>query len=251
MGGTIEARSGGDGPSRRAAADPVGSSRNLSPARNDRGAAFASALAALLPTPTLGLDLTRARRGSFRLAGFAVLCDWIGSNESWFHYRDPEAFESLPHYWSYARERADRAIAEAGVIPAASAPPRTFAELTAQSFEPSPMQQWAAEVALPEGPLLAVLEDETGSGKTEAALMLAHRLIASGRAEGIYLALPTMATANAMFERCRRVTITCSPMALNRLSRWRMAAPIWWRLSARQHSQEPAPAIVMTTGPRI
>jgi CRISPR-associated endonuclease/helicase Cas3 len=82
-----------------------------------------------------------------------------------------------------------------------SAPLRPFDELTGHEFEPSPMQRWAAEVALPEGPLLAVLEDETGSGKTEAALMLGHRLIASRRAEGIYIALPTMATANAMFER--------------------------------------------------
>ena len=163
--------------------------------------AFTGMLSALLPSPAPRLDRARTIRASFRLAGFAVLCDWIGSNEDWFHYQEPDAFESLAHYWDYARQQADRAVAEAGVIPAVSAPRRTFAELTGHGFEPSPMQRWAAEVALPEGPLLAVLEDETGSGKTEAALMLAHRLIASGRAESIYIALPTMATANAMFER--------------------------------------------------
>jgi CRISPR-associated endonuclease/helicase Cas3 len=163
--------------------------------------AFTGLLASLLASPAPRLDRARAVRASFRLAGFAVLCDWIGSNENWFHYREAEAFGSLDHYWAYARQQADRAVAEAGVIPAASAPRRTFAELTGQRFEPSPMQRWAADVALPEGPLLAVLEDETGSGKTEAALMLGHRIIASGRAEGIYIALPTMATANAMFER--------------------------------------------------
>ena len=31
--------------------------------------------------------------------------------------------------------------------------------------------------------------------------MLAHRLIASGMPDGLYVALPTMATANAMFDR--------------------------------------------------
>ena len=31
--------------------------------------------------------------------------------------------------------------------------------------------------------------------------MLAHRLMAAHRAEGLYIALPTMATANAMFDR--------------------------------------------------
>jgi CRISPR-associated endonuclease/helicase Cas3 len=56
-------------------------------------------------------------------------------------------------------------------------------------------------VALPVGPLLALVEDVTGGGKTEAALVLAHRLLAAGRADGLYFALPTMATANAMFDR--------------------------------------------------
>jgi hypothetical protein len=112
---------------------------------------FACMLAALLPSPSPRLDRPRAIRTSFRLAGFAVLCDWIGSNENWFHYQHAEAFESLGHYWDYAREQADRAVAEAGVIPAASAPRRIFVELTGRGFEPSPMQRWAAAVALPEG----------------------------------------------------------------------------------------------------
>jgi CRISPR-associated endonuclease/helicase Cas3 len=59
-----------------------------------------------------------------------------------------------------------------------------------------------AETALfPEGPTLIVIEDVTGSGKTEAALTLAHRLMGAGRANGLYVALPTEATANAMYAR--------------------------------------------------
>ena len=67
------------------------------------------------------------------------------------------------------------------------------------------MQRWAQAVDLPEGPALFTIEDETGSGKTEAALMLAHRLMAAGKADGIYMALPTMATANAMFTRLEHI----------------------------------------------
>ncbi len=52
-----------------------------------------------------------------------------------------------------------------------------------------------------EGAQLFILEDVTGAGKTEAALILAHRLMAAGKAKGIYFGLPTMATANAMFDR--------------------------------------------------
>ena len=67
------------------------------------------------------------------------------------------------------------------------------------------MQRWAQAVDLPKGPALFMIEDETGSGKTEAALMLAHRLMAAGKADGLYMALPTMATANAMFTRLEHI----------------------------------------------
>jgi CRISPR-associated endonuclease/helicase Cas3 len=43
----------------------------------------------------------------------------------------------------------------------------------------------ATEVKIGEGPQLVVLEDLTGSGKTEAALVLAHRLMASGHGDGL------------------------------------------------------------------
>src|SRR5690606_33794531 len=58
-----------------------------------------------------------------------------------------------------------------------------------------------ADIALPDGPVLAVIEDETGAGKTEAALILAHRMMQAGKGRGIYFALPTMATSDAMFAR--------------------------------------------------
>lgn len=51
------------------------------------------------------------------------------------------------------------------------------------------------------GPLLFILEDVTGAGKTEAALILTHRLMSAGKAQGLFFGLPTMATANAMFDR--------------------------------------------------
>ena len=67
--------------------------------------------------------------------------------------------------------------------------------------KPTPLQLFCEEVALPDGPTLFVIEDMTGAGKTEAAVSLAHRLLANGRARGVHVALPTMATANAMFGR--------------------------------------------------
>jgi len=66
---------------------------------------------------------------------------------------------------------------------------------------PSPLQELAECLPLGAGPQLVVIEDLTGAGKTEAALVLAQRLINRGLADGFYMGLPTMATANAMFKR--------------------------------------------------
>jgi CRISPR-associated endonuclease/helicase Cas3 len=53
--------------------------------------------------------------------------------------------------------------------------------------------------------MLAVIEDETGAGKTEAALILAQRMMQAGNGRGLFFALPSMATADAMFARAETV----------------------------------------------
>ena len=148
-----------------------------------------------------GVDANEARmrKASHVLAGVAVLADWIGSNQRWFRYREPTG--DLEAYWREARAVAERAVREAGVVSAPAGPAMSYRKLIGNSATPSPMQQWAATVPLPRGAGLFLIEDETGSGKTEAATMLVNRLMRAGRASGVYVALPTMATANAMFDR--------------------------------------------------
>jgi CRISPR-associated endonuclease/helicase Cas3 len=63
------------------------------------------------------------------------------------------------------------------------------------------MQQEALITSLPDGPCLTIIEDMTGAGKTEAALILTARMMAAGKGAGLFFALPTMATANAMLGR--------------------------------------------------
>ena len=152
-----------------------------------------------VPSHLWAVDRMRAGRASHALAGLAVLADWIGSNQDWFPYREPN--QDLVTYWCDARKRAARAVAAAGVLPARVRNHLEYDDLIASGTVPSPMQEWARTVELPTGPVLFLIEDETGSGKTEAALMLSHRLMKSRRADGLYVALPTMATANAMFDR--------------------------------------------------
>lgn len=72
-------------------------------------------------------------------------------------------------------------------------------------FDLRPMQRRAADIPLGDGPVLAVIEDETGAGKTEAALLLAQRMLLTGKGREIYFALPTIATADAMSSRTAAV----------------------------------------------
>ena len=105
-------------------------------------------------------------------------------------------------YWkTHARPRAARALQKAGLMSASISPRSGLAYLFDPTYEATPLQQYAENVTLPDGPLLFIIEDMTGAGKTEAAVILTHRLMQAGKAKGLYVALPTMATANAMFTR--------------------------------------------------
>ncbi len=131
---------------------------------------------------------------SWWLPGFVSTCDWIGSNTDWFPPKSPKL--TLSKYLSIARKLASKAVAQAGLMPSVLSQGQVF-----DFPELRPMQRTCQYVTLPEGPTLALIEDETGSGKTEAALMLAQRMLITGKGRGLYFALPTMATADAMFAR--------------------------------------------------
>lgn len=154
------------------------------------------------PPPIPLPDATALRRLEWRLAGLTVTADWIGSRAEWFPYvTADEIAEPGAYFWNRALPRAHSAVARAGLAPMAVAPFVGVGGLFDHISQPSPVQALAEDVALPDGPALIVIEDMTGSGKTEAALTIAHRLMAAGRGAGLFVALPTMATANAMYDR--------------------------------------------------
>lgn len=149
-----------------------------------------------------GTLLAASQELSWWIAGLAVLADWLGSNRSHFPYlSEGEPAFDIRAYWGLARERAQAALAASGVLPPRTSPSMSFAQLFPAIAAASPLQRWACEAPLPGAPQVHILEDVTGAGKTEAALMLTHRLMAAGVADGFYVALPTMATANAMYAR--------------------------------------------------
>ncbi|CDG34519.1 CRISPR-associated helicase Cas3, protein [Parasaccharibacter apium] len=146
------------------------------------------------------LDEEAATSFSWWLPGFCTAADWIGSNTTWF---SPKELELEPEaYLKEARAIAQKAVKEAGLSGTTAREGELF------DFALRPLQEACVSLTLPEGPALVVLEAETGVGKTEAALILVQRMILAGKGRGLFFALPTMATADAMFGRARRVMET-------------------------------------------
>ncbi|WP_109407258.1 CRISPR-associated helicase Cas3' [Proteus genomosp. 4] len=142
--------------------------------------------------------LNRLKQISWLLAGMSTLSDWIGSNKDYFPYRRNKI--PLSEYWLLALKQAKKATLASGfnqdhVILSFISVEHSF------GYKPTPLQQWAENVPINKYPQLFILEDTTGSGKTEAALTLVHRLMEADAADGFYFGLPTQATSNAMFSR--------------------------------------------------
>ena len=132
-------------------------------------------------------------------AGFLALADWIGSDPRFFPFAAP----FNPEYDQIARAHAAGALAAIGLDPVSlsghDAP--GFTKLTTFPI-PNPSQACVGNIDA-EAHLL-ILEAETGSGKTEAALWRFVQLLAAGRVSGLYFAVPTRAAARQLHARISR-----------------------------------------------
>ncbi len=142
-----------------------------------------------------------------RLAGLCAVSDWLGSNADHFPYSAGPIVD-LGSYWVQACERADRGCEQAGLLRAAPAVV-DFGELF-PGYSPRDVQTLTEQLA-PDAPVFVIVEAEMGKGKTEAALAIAARLLARGIGDGVTVALPTMATSNAMFGRVEDVVSRLFP----------------------------------------
>ena len=134
------------------------------------------------------------------LNGLTILCDWIASNEEYFPCVGETMSDSYP---AESQARARDAVEAVGLLRFPGTPADvSFASLFPQLTTVRPLQaalDTSSTFALGD-PMLAVIEAPTGEGKTEAALLLAQRLIAKAGG-GLYFALPTMATSEQLFAR--------------------------------------------------
>ena len=149
-----------------------------------------------------GPPLPAAPAFQHHFLGLCNLADWIGSNERWFEY----VAEPRNDYIATARANAERAVNDVGLNRSAQRAGFSglpdFADLFGLAGGPNAIQQAAQDTPL-DAPLV-IIESETGSGKTEAALWRFARMYEAGLVDGLYFALPTRSAAVQIHERVHR-----------------------------------------------
>lgn len=153
----------------------------------------------LLNNPTNWPEPENISAAIVALNGFTILCDWLGSDEQYFK---PKPVTPILEYLPISRQSAKERVEHAGFfIPATSTAPTTFTGLF--GWQARPLQEAIDNIpgTLLTEPTLTIIEAPTGEGKTEAALTLARRIAQVQGSDEMYIALPTTATSNAMYQR--------------------------------------------------
>lgn len=134
-------------------------------------------------------------------AGIVMLGDWLGSDSRVFEFVE-DGGDPMP----LARERAARIVRDRflsiGSLRGHCLADFAVFDTPATRFVPRPAQVATSAQPLPRGePSLTVLEAETGSGKTEAAIHRFAQLFRAGAVDGMYFALPTRTSATQIHRR--------------------------------------------------
>ena len=130
-------------------------------------------------------------------AGLVALADQLGSDKERFRFQSAEC----PDYFGVASRKAAEAVEKRGFRRAGRHGADAQVPYAALFGHPAlrPLQQAVADAAV-DHPLL-ILECETGSGKTEAAIIRFAALWRAGLVDGLYFALPTRAAAKQLHRR--------------------------------------------------
>lgn len=135
-------------------------------------------------------------------AGVVMLGDWLGSDTKVFAYADTRE-DPMPRARSRAREIVQARFLAPNAWRAKCRTDFGVFDGAAGPFTPRPAQEAVDGLPLPphERASLTVLEAETGSGKTEAAIHRFSQLFRGGLVDGLYFALPTRTSATQIHRR--------------------------------------------------
>lgn len=136
-------------------------------------------------------------------AGLLQLADWLGSDQRVFEFWNGVDDTSRPEW---ARSAASEAIKRFGIDPSDHRSARAGGRPTIErTLGVENLHSAQRETMLSSG-RLAILEAETGSGKTEAALARFFELFDQGAVDSLYFALPTRVAAKEIHQRvCKAV----------------------------------------------
>ncbi len=143
-----------------------------------------------------GEPLPDTPRFHHAVAGLAALADWIGSDRRFFEFQAP--FD--PGYDVTAHRQAAQALSAVG-LDVRTLAGRAAPDFTKMTGFPAPRPAQEVAGAVGSEARLVILEAETGSGKTEAALWRFVQLFAAGKVSGLYFAVPTRAAARQLHRR--------------------------------------------------
>ena len=138
------------------------------------------------------------------LSGLTSFADWIGSNEEWFPFGTMEDCIDPASWFTRRRQNAEialDAISWSYRIPLLDTF-RTFSDVFPHLSPARPLQESVAHAAATaSSPVVLLVEAPMGEGKTEAAFYAHLELQRRFGHRGMYMALPTKATGNAMYTR--------------------------------------------------
>lgn len=145
-------------------------------------------------------------------SGLVSVSDWIGSMEENFSFIE-EYMPAGKYVSDYACRKAYNSLERIGWLGwQADGSVLTFAAMF-PDIQINAIQQKTIESTTGcELPALVILEAPTGIGKTEAALFLADTWLQTLKGKGIYIAMPTQATSNQMFERTTKFLANRYPL---------------------------------------
>ncbi|MFH2102440.1 MAG: CRISPR-associated helicase Cas3' [Chloroflexota bacterium] len=165
------------------------------------------------PVATVNLPKDQDELNAFLtlFSGLVSVADWIGSMVENFPFME-DYLPAGKYVSDYARKQANDALERLGWLGwQADGNLLTFAAMF-PDIQINAIQQKAIESAAGrELPALVILEAPTGIGKTEAALFLADAWLQTQKGKGIYIAMPTQATSNQMFERTTNFLVNRYP----------------------------------------
>lgn len=174
--------------------DPVGELAALiEVARARFPLAFADAPSEALPPRAVSL-----------FAGLLTLADWLGSDTDHFPIDGVTGEARAERSGRRAREVVRELGLARGVAIRAAAEEAAFAAILGPGVAGAKSREAQTRSGDPDLGPLTVLEAETGSGKTEAALWRFVRLFAAGEVDALYFALPTRTSAVQMHRRVWR-----------------------------------------------